>query len=530
MWIGRVNNRISMNKVQRGDAILQKIANAGVIKDSSVSFLKQALDPFHDTQLPRLSGWPDANTAPSVVRCVKQSQVFSLPTGTGLTSWDLHIGNWPWVSATPYAAAIFPRNNDVVGASTNSLTDYSTTGAVLGGVQAWYTAPGANLQPLSSPNLIGTLDLGLGFTQGSSRIIGCGIECIDVTNELHKQGQVGVYRLAEPQNERYAFQYGGSATSSGPVAEIVRTFPTNFKNLMLIPGSRQWEAKDGCMIVVPFHSEDNPARIPNYVQQIIPYDGTVEDHISWSSTSGNLGQNVGLVGVPAITDLFGTAQWPATHIQSVPAFFTTPQHQCGAIFSGLDVSAQIATTVIYYIEEFPGFAQSDLLTLATPSSSYDPVAMELLTHSFLTLPVGVPAGMNGLGDWFAMAVRAAGSVIAPVALALGQPHIAALAGGAASVADQYLTAPSSMPKPQAFVQQMPRVQVVQGVAKSSGKMAQPVSFTVSQRKATGAPPLPARDASYQLLAQDLKRERNRRKKQRKRNLAAERAVLTGRRR
>jgi len=500
-----------MNKVQRGDALLAKLASSKIINECSVSALKQALDPFHDTQLSKLSGWPDANTAPSIVRCIKQTQVFSLPGGTGLLAWDLHVANWPWANATPYSSTMFTRSNQVIGNSTSNFASYTTTGAVLGGVQAWYTGPGANLNPLGATNVLGTLDLGPGFASGSSRVIGCGFECVDVTNTLHKQGQVGVYRLAEPSMQTSTFQYGG--VPNYPQGQIIRTLPQNFKQLMLIPGSRQWEAKDGCYLVVPFWSEENPARIPNYVQPIIPFDGGVEDQItSWSG--GGLPQNTGLVGIPALTNLFGTGAWPATNIFSVPAMFHAPQHQAGCIFAGLHPEAQIAVTVIYYVEEFPGMAQSDLLTLATPSSSFDPVALEIMTQAFMTLPVGVPAGYNGLGDWFAMAIKAAGSVIAPIALAMGQPHIAALAGASAAVASQYLTSPS--PQSQRFATNLPSV---------PRNLGPPPPLPPRQ-----APALPARNTSSYVAAEQavLKRQRKKEKKARKRALQAQ-AALAGRR-
>jgi hypothetical protein len=411
------------------------MADGNIVSESSVGLLKQVLDPFHDTQLNSLSGWADANTAPSIVRCVKQTQVI---TQTALTTpWDLHICNWEWVNATPFASAIQPRNNDILGTSTMTPASLTTTNLVLGGVQAWVKSAGTSLNVCTDP-AEATLDLGSSFVKGASRIVGVGFEAVDVTPEIYKGGQVGVYRLTEPSYVPDNFSYGAYVDCS---AKIVRPPPANFAQLMLIPGSRQWAAKDGCYVPVPFKSEDNPALLPSYLQPLVEFDGTVEDNIT-SSASGYNGQNTSLLANPACINLRGTAQWPAQDVLSVPAMQWAPIHQCGALFSGLQPNAAIALTVIYYVEEFPGLAQQDLLTLANPSPDYDYVAMKVMSSCFKTLPVGVPAGMNGLGDWFALAVRAAGKIIAPIAMAAGQPAIAALAGAGASFADAYLT-PSS---------------------------------------------------------------------------------------
>lgn len=495
LWTPRKQSA-SMNKVQRGDRILQMLADSKIIKDSSVSAIKQALDPMHDTQLSKLSGWPDANTAPSIVRCVKQTKVVSLPSGTGFTSWDLHIQNWQWVNSLPYCNKIMPRYNNIVNASTAGplYTDWTTTGVSIGGVTASYTNNGANFDVLTTSNSLANLDLSSSFIEGASRVIGIGIEAVNVTPQLYIGGQVGVFRLAEPAHDTQMFNFSAAGPSSG---FITRAPPRNFAEMMLIPGTRQWEAKDGFYLVVPMLEAENPARIPQYVLPLIPALGTIEDHVT-NDSSGSLGWNTGTLGVPAWTTLNGQPGF-TTNILAPPCIASIPFHQGGAIFSGLAPEAQIALTVVYYVEEFPGFAQKELLTLANPSASYDPVAMEILTHAFKTLPVGVPANMNGLGDWFALAVRAAGSVIAPLAMAMGQPAIAALAGGASMAANNYLTAPTP----------------------TLGKVkAREINNRLNNLNSGPPPPaLPSRDAAYQQQANVIKQDRKRLKKARKKLIA-----------
>jgi len=156
------------------------------------------------------------------------------------------------------------------------------------------------------------------------------------------------------------------------------------------------------------------------------------------------GPNYSDVYVPAFGSVSGA--WVA------PPAMTYPLHMGGAIFTGLSDTTTLTLNVNTFHESFPSPAENDILVLATPSATYDPVALEMFSHSLSSMPVGVPASENGLGDWFLGAVADAAEFLAPLAVALGQPVIGAglVAGGALARRGQnYLVAPSpqSMPRP-----------------------------------------------------------------------------------
>jgi hypothetical protein len=189
---------------------------------------------------------------------------------------------------------------------------------------------------------------------------------------------------------------------------------------MLLPGTRQWKAADGVYIAVPFVGQDNPPLSADYIQPLIQHDGTVEDTVTYVQDAF-VANNVGLLSVPTFNDYALTT---GVITSTCVAQHLFPQHQTGAIFTGLSATSTLTLTVNYYLESFPGPAEPGILVLATPSAQYDPVALELFSHCLGTLPVGVPAGDNIMGSWFSDAVNAASTYLGPIASAMGYNGIA----------------------------------------------------------------------------------------------------------
>lgn len=258
---------------------MDKLVAADVIKETSKAFLIASLDPMHDNQLPDLQGWPDVETAASVVRCIKQSASISAPAGLTGTTWDCHIVAWPWPHEIMYATPSITVNNYV---TSNVQPPVNTN--VYGGVQAFAVdpaissafVPGAAAGVQSAP--IAVVDLtDPSYMSGPSRIIGMGWEVNNTTSELNKQGMVTVYRLPEPRMISQEFAVVGIGSSTG---QVFRPPVSTTQSAMLISGTRQWPAKEGCYVVAPFVGQDNPPLQPDYVQPIIQQVETVEATVS----------------------------------------------------------------------------------------------------------------------------------------------------------------------------------------------------------------------------------------------------------
>lgn len=420
-------------KVTRGEQIINKLVLNDTLSPSGRDFLLAALDPMHDNQFKELNGWPDVETAPSVVRCIKQSVTV---TSSGNTNWDFHLIQWPWMCMQVFQTTALRTGN--------FLQIPSTPGYALGGLQGWIVQSGTPLNIAIQSNV--WIELADIYMQGTSRLIGVGIEVVNTTAEINKQGQVFSWRQPAPYVQPTGYNIFGSATGQSrrdfPITgQVVPCPPLVPADAMLLPGTRQWAAKDGTYIVVPHIGQDNPPTPVDYIQPIIALSQVSDSTqgVAATATSPPASANTNPLAVPV--------PYVVTSVSAnMPPFKIYPIHLTGALFSGLSPSSSLTITWNVYIETFPDLASKDILVLATPSAEYDPIALQLYSHALTTLPIAVPSNWNGFGDWFADVVATITDFLTPGAAALGMPGIAAISHGAGTLAKQYLAAPSPQQK------------------------------------------------------------------------------------
>lgn len=426
-----------MNRVSRGEKILQRIVESGLISQSGRDFLLAALDPMHDTQLTHLEGWPDVCSAPSVVRCVKQSQSISAVPGT-LTNWDCQIVQWPFLNSLTFGACT--RVNNVLEYPAAEAQFIST-----GGLSVYQTAT-TSVNLASDPTF--QIVLPTEYSAGAHRIIGVGIEITNTTSELYRQGQIIVWRQANPclEPSTYSTSRVSDHLKGYFTGQLIPPPPLTVQQTMLIPGSRQWEASQGAYIVGAFNGNENPPTTPNYTQPLVQLTQVPEEYVSYYD--GNfeynsaLWPNHGQLLLPVGT-LTADAQL------TLQATRIYPIQMCGAYLTGLSKETTLVLTQNLYIETFPTPAESGILTLATPSAPYDAKALEMLSVALSSLPVGVEVDQNYLGEWFAGAVKQVADAIAP-ALTVLHPALGAAAHAASGLAQAYMTSqtPQNVPNKQ----------------------------------------------------------------------------------
>jgi len=424
----------SLAKVRRAQSVLSRLVTNEVLTPAGKDFLTAALDPMHDLPLSNLKGWPDIESTASIVRCVKQTQTVKTPYGAGSGNWDCLISLWPFLNSV--SCNLYSHTNNCIGTGGGVLT------FDLGGLQMWTNASGSPM--FLNTGSLAQITLPASYTQGSGRIVGIGFEVVNTTAEIYKQGQVTVFRQPQPSliSQYVAVtQVGGAAsTGSGASCYSIRAPPTDQPTAMLLAGSRQWLAGDGCYVVGAFAGSDNPPVPVNYNQPFIIADEVASTPDNASSTSTVMFPQFAFSG-------------PGGIVKSFPTQKLYPLHTGGAYFTGLSEQSTLSVTLNVYVETFPSPTE-DIVTLATPSAEFDARALEIFSHALNTMPVGVPADMNGFGDWFAGVISQVSKWIAPTLAASGNPlgvGIGALASGAGALADNYLAAqtPKSKPKPQA---------------------------------------------------------------------------------
>lgn len=455
-----------MTTITRGQKILDNITKAGAITPSGRNWLIAAVDPFHDEQM-RLIGYPDVESGASVVRCIKQSMSITSTLGT---VWDCHIVQWPWLTynSGPTDVGSFQVSTNRSGQCfefADGVVAIST-----GGLQVYETAAGADLSILTS-TVLGKLKVADEFTQGAGRLIGIGFEVHNTTAEIYRSGAISPYRMMANDPTPVTMMAASATKRLSFSAVPVRYPPKNVAEAMIIPGTKQWEAAEGCYVVGAFHTIENPARPQGTTTPIIEatlnddYDGTL---------------NVSQINFVKPTAMLGPVGAPIT------PFRVHPIHQSGAILTGLSPQTTLTINWNVYYESFPGPAESALLPLAMPSAPYDPAVLTLYSKLTSELPMGVMVKENGLGDWFLNAAGEAARFISPLLKGTGNPlamGVGALADYAGNSIKEYQNA--NPPRSQGPRQGAPNGwESGSGLKKVKAKKPQP---KISDKKGSGKP-------------------------------------------
>jgi len=350
-------------------------------------WLEQALDPFTDTPK-RPVGFPDLITGKSIVQVVKQSSNFTVGS-----DGDVHVFMDNVDSRhSMYRNDIFTEN----GTLRSNMWKATAVGGVgtyiRGGVVVRYaTGTGTPLTITTTQNAAG-VSVPTSYTNsGRTRVIAKGFEIHNVTPPLTVGGAVTVYR--DSTTGGYAPDSSGAAcnettpqnTYSLPVYPLAKV-PETLAQVMLIPGAKQWEAKDGCYCVATMNAQTNS-----------PGDETPCFLVDSDSSNTQSQEYVNMYKdtlTPRLSDmeLVNGVSQPRRVLRS--PFFVS-----GAFFTGLPTGTKLLINAVYVLERFVDQSNNDLVVLASPSPYLDVVAMELYAKSAHFLRAGVPVSENEEGEW-----------------------------------------------------------------------------------------------------------------------------------
>jgi len=416
-----------MASVPRSDKILGALAARTGITPCGEEWLKEALDPFHDTLLTPC-GYPDTTASASVIQVVKQSYQIASPLTSTTANWDCNIVMLPWLNPVGY-------NNAITQAGANNAINQSNNGVVstLGGIQVIATGSGlpCPITAFNNPPLISNTanTIPSQYLAGNSRVVAMAMEICNTTSDLNKQGLVTVYRIPIPQNDD-----GTTWMISNTVASDTQSYnggasvvaipapPPTIAAAQLFAGTKSWAAELGTYNVAVFNTPDVPAQGVNFTQPLIYNTSQTDSTVFFPNTTRS--------NAPNTTAPSGRAL--------VPSVYWTEFDMSGSFFTGLSASTTLTVNYIVYIERFPTQDDLDLIVSAKRSPEYDIRALEAYSVISQSLPVAVPFNENGLGDWFKGAVNLAASVLPmiPHPIAQGLGMAARAAAGAYDSFDQ----------------------------------------------------------------------------------------------
>lgn len=400
-----------MQKVSKAESKIDQLVSRRTLTSEGRDWLVTALDPFHDLDH-QVAGYPDADSTHTTVSCYQYAVDVGKPASVTTATWDAHVFSMPFsnVDGTPI---------QFVGGTLQAEHTYETVAAApphvnLGMVNIRMENTGLPLFPTTLAEAASVtaaedfVQLNHQFDGTVTRIIGMAMEVVDTTADVYKQGSVTVYRL--PQNARaqtISCYDAANATLSLRAGEMAyRAPPSSAANALKLVGSRQWAARDGCYALVTQNTVSNPlgSNQSSFVRVENGALSTVASavYLSPGDPHGHL------VPAPPAAAILS----PAEMVQLMPLNTT------GIMLCGLNANSTFRLKVKMIVESAPAPWQSDLVVLASPSAPYDPVALEAYSKALSSLPVGVPASENGLGDWFAGLADIVSKIALPVSTAL----------------------------------------------------------------------------------------------------------------
>lgn len=375
---------------------LARLVQHGQLSPSGADWVTLSLDPFHDFERP-IDGYPDADSFDTVVSVRNYEMNVSAPAGLG-ANWDAHIFTLPW------DAAVFHS-----GTTTNAQYVQTAEQYTIGLVNVAKDASGGPLFPTAVPVASANFSMAAvdnfdSVQEGMSRIIGMGVEVIDTTAELYKQGALTAYKMPTVTSSEADIGYLNTAGTmqTNIRGRTVTPPPSTVAQAILFRNSKQWEAKQGAYMVVGQEGVDNKftksGAHPIFITDAPYMYGTIPTLVTAA------------IGVTAL-------QTPplltASHTTTTTKFVNVTQS--GIFLSGLNENATFKVRVRIYLERAPEKGDSDLIPLASPSAAYDPEALKLYSKVCNVLPIAVPVSHNAAGDWW----RAIARVVSQVAPILG---------------------------------------------------------------------------------------------------------------
>jgi hypothetical protein len=78
----------------------------------------------------------------------------------------------------------------------------------------------------------------------------------------------------------------------------------------------------------------------------------------------------------------------------------TNHNTVGAYFTGLGPETVLTLDIRFIVEIAPTPNNQTLISLASPSAAFDPIALEMYTKAVAELPPGVMVKFNGSGKWW----------------------------------------------------------------------------------------------------------------------------------
>lgn len=411
------------NNERNAKAILNRLVENKNLRPESMSWLTAALDPWHDTPIENVQGIPDRTTGKSVVFSLTQEYSISKansPVALPAGNWSFRVSNYPILSTVNVSSGILRGN--CFGMSNNNY--------IFVPVQVGYAQDGAAFSPTAIGGLPGNsqgVQIPPAFTKGTVKLLSMGIEIINTTSSLYKQGLVTAVRSNQAP-------YAPATMAVLPIADAsnrlghasyvtARAGPMTLAEMATYPNITQYEAGEGYYSPVIM----NPSVAPN------DYPNPVGLLVLDTDLSGGPIEPAGVVvnGSRLVPTTLTGNTTTALAFNDIPVIYSAQTST--VIFSGLSEQTTCTLRVRFICERFPTDAEPDILVLATPTAPYDPLALEIYSQVVHDLPACVMFSENPKGEWWAELVGRIAQVAGPMIAMIPHPYAKGI-GAATTIA------------------------------------------------------------------------------------------------
>jgi hypothetical protein len=373
----------SEKKVEKATKIMDNMVATGQITEAGLAFLKIATDPWHDNKIENFKGIPDQNTGLSVVCSIVQELDIAKPAGLPAGNWGVRIVTNPIAQPAPTTGYTMLGNVAVA----TGIRD-----AFLYPVSVDFAGAGVDFPDVPGYQPAGTASQGLfippQYLDGPYKVASMGVETVNTTAEINMQGLTTCGRMNQGATERLAMTlYKAVGVTSVATVFPVRCPPKNLSEMILLPDTTQWHAKEGAYSVVELASLGTlpPSCDPVY-PLVLPVDFPTD---AFTQVSVNLPQVQSItIGVVPVNSVAGIKPG---HV---------PMNTTIQMFTGLSDATTLTLRVRWVIERYPNDNQPQILVLSTPTAAYDPAALELYARAMRLIPPGVMFKENNSQEWW----------------------------------------------------------------------------------------------------------------------------------
>lgn len=340
-------------------------------------------------------------STPSVVKMHNQSYTLTIPSGvTG--DWDATVAFTGCMSCMNHNPTL--ATSTTLHGVTYDSTDLSS-GTAFGSliVKAGAAGEALRLQKVDNQTHTALAACDPGSSLDRCRLIAVAYEVTNTTADMYRQGSVTTAALHIGPGDFKIATYKDS--NETPIADSFKqvwfgpTFAATRSSLISVPGSSTWAARDGVYAIPRLTTGTIGAEVPhNSDRAVLAKDTSSSVHWRYSKPS-------------ALVDLEGSIPY----VEGVSASGFLPIQ---SFFTGLSEQTALTVTFRTIVEYFPEFT-SPLLPLASPSTPYNPAALEYYSEIARIAPYAVPVSENEAGDYFRRIAKIASTILKATAPMMG---------------------------------------------------------------------------------------------------------------